>query len=247
MTEQELRRLIGDVVRDLLAGTAVPSRAGRTGLVLFSGGLLGFDSALDSLTRLRGALTLDWTQTASAERILDQERITATGMTPAAQSLVATHDLLIIPTLTVNLAAKLAHGVSDCLASNVASEFIMSNKPVVTAVNAACPDHADKRGWFPDIPAGYAAMLRGNLDALKSFGVHLTSAEKLDQAVLRAIGAERTASRADTHDSDLKLVSEASLAPLADGSVLRIGPRTPVTALAREAAAARNILIERRN
>ena len=60
-------------------------------------------------------------------------------MTPAEESLVQAHDLLVVPTLTANLAAKVAHGIGDCLASNVVAEFIMSNKPVVVATNGVCP------------------------------------------------------------------------------------------------------------
>ena len=113
--------------------------------MLFSGALLGFDAALESLKRASAHVNLAWRQTDSASRILDQERIAALGMTPVEKSLVQAHDLLIIPTLTANLAAKVAHGIGDCLASNVVAEFIMSNNPVVVATNAACPDSADRR------------------------------------------------------------------------------------------------------
>lgn len=242
MTEHQLRELIRSVVSELLGqGPGAPPQ--RAGLVLFSGALLGFDEAIDSLARLRGRLPLDWIQTPSAERILDQARIAAAGLTPAAASLVAGHDLLILPTLTANLAAKLAHGVADCLASNVAAEFIMSNKPVIAVTNAASPDSPDKRGWFPSIPEGYAALLRGNLSALGSFGVRLTTAAELDRAVLHALGEATT----DATESELALITEATLADVPDGTVLRLAPRAIVTDLAREAATHRNIVLERRN
>lgn len=186
MTEQELRDLIRGIVAEILG----QERPRKNALVLFSGALLGFEAALASLTRLTAepGLALNWTQTPSAERILDQAKIAEVGMVHASASLVQAHDLLIVPTATVNLVAKVAHGIGDCLASNVMAEFIMSNRPVVVAVNAACPDSADKRGWFPRMPAGYQEMLRGNLATLRSFGVRLTTADKLDEAA-RTVGS----------------------------------------------------------
>ncbi|WP_040284200.1 flavoprotein [Tessaracoccus massiliensis] len=244
MTEQQVRQLVESIVRRMLTESA-PQPPGRHGLVLFSGAQLGLEASVDALARLRGRLGLDWIQTPSAERVLDQQRIADAGLTPAAASLVASHDLLIVPTLTSNLAAKVAHGVADCLASNVVSEFIMSNKPVVVATNAVCPDSADKRSWFPAIPQGYAALLRGNLAALRSFGVRLTTAEHLDEAVLRAV----TGGSADPapRTPELRVVTEESLAGVPDGAVLRLAPRAIVTDLAREAATTRNIVLERRN
>ncbi len=238
MTEAELRELIRQVIADLTRSDASESPR-STALVLFSGALLGFEAAVESLGRLSADVDLDWTQTHSASRILDQSVIEAIGMTPASQSLVASHDLLIVPTLTVNLASKVANGIGDCLASNVMAEFIMSAKPVVMATNAVCPDSPDKQSWFPDMPAGYKDMLRRNLAALRSFGVRLSDAGKLDRAVLRSIGTARPAPAVVTE----KVVTEATVAVHPDGSVIHLKPRAIVTDLAREAAARRGITL----
>ena len=178
MTEHELRALIREVIGELIRPPQLRV------LVVFTGGLLGFDEAIDSLAALKATgAHLDYRQTPSAERILDQAKIAEIGMVHASESLVQAHDMLILPNATVNLIAKVTHGVGDCLASNVLAEFLMSNRPVVVAVNAACPDSADKRGWFPEMPAGYQEMLRANLATLKSFGARLTTTERLDHAV----------------------------------------------------------------
>ena len=64
MPEHQLRELIREVVAEILAaqrGLAGPAPAERTtGLVLFTGAALGFESALQSLSRLNGRLALDW-------------------------------------------------------------------------------------------------------------------------------------------------------------------------------------------
>ena len=70
MTESELRELIRGIVAEMLAAQAPRPEAPRpNALVLFSGALLGFDTAVASLKRLAGDVNLNWTQTPSAERI----------------------------------------------------------------------------------------------------------------------------------------------------------------------------------
>ena len=207
MNEKQLRELITRIVREMLAEQPrqeTPATGKPNALVLFSGALLGFDAALESLKRAAAHVNLDWRQTESASRILDQERIAALGMTPVA-------------------------------------EFIMTNKPVVVATNAACPDSADKRGWFPQMPSGYAAMLRENLAALKSFGVHLATAETLDRVVGEVAGA------GDAVHCTARVVTESAIRSLAPGSRLSVHRKAIITDLAREAAASSDITIMRRS
>jgi hypothetical protein len=181
MIETEVRALVRDAIIDVL----LPQP--RRGLVLFTGGLLGFEDAVGSLRRLAASgVQLDYLQTPSAVRILDQDLIASLGMRNVSRRMVEEHDLLIAPTLTANIAAKVAHGVADCLASNLFSEFIMSNRLVVASRTAICPDGAAKQSWFPHMPAGYADLLRGNLRALASFGVRLTDARFLCRTSLAA-------------------------------------------------------------
>lgn len=263
MTETQLRALIREVVSEILARpqTAAANPAGRrpNALVLFSGALLGFEAAVDSLARLRAAdvVNLDWTQTPSAERILDQPRIAAIRMTPVSKSLVQGHDMLIVPTLTVNMVAKVVHGIGDDLPSNVLAEFVMSNKPVVVATNAACPDSPDKRGWFPQMPEGYAAMLRSNLATLKSFGVRLSTAEKLDQAVIKTIRGESTgtpppaaaptAAAAAPINCTERVITAETIWRLPAGSAVQFMPNAIITDRAKDEAKRAGIVWERRS
>ncbi|RRD47796.1 flavoprotein [Tessaracoccus sp. OH4464_COT-324] len=242
MTEQEIERII----RRVLAEFGLPARRPRA-LVLFTGALLGFDDSLAALRRLTDAVQLDWTRTPSAERILDEQRIADVGMTPAADSLTTAHDLLIVPTATVNLFAKVAHGIGDCLASNLMAEFIMSNRPVIAVVDGACPDSEAKRGWFPNMPAAYQAMLHRNLEMIRSFGVTLTPATLLDEAVLGHISPGRSPASEKPAKEELRLVTQATVALAPEGSTLGIAPRAIVTDLARDLAHKRNITFQQRS
>lgn len=213
-------------------------------LVLFSGALLGFEDAVESLRRLTTeGWPLDWIQTPAAARILDQEVIASAGMSAAGPELVRTHEALLVPTMTVNLAAKVANGIGDCLGSNVMAEFIMMGKPVVAAVSGSCPDGPEKRGWFPDMPSGYATMLRETLGRLASFGVHLAPARDLDRALRRALADPRRASSAGTVeiDHDEQVLTEAAVAGFPSGATVRLAKGACVTALAQDAARDRGI------
>lgn len=181
MTEEELKAVIRSVMADIL--TPAPRRA----LVVFTGGLVGFEQAMTELARLSDqGVRLDFVQTPSAVRVLDQERIRRAPMQEVSHDLVAGHQVLIAPTMTGNIAAKAAHGVADCLASNLFSEFLMSNRAVVVSVSAVSPDDVLKQVWFPHMPVGYADMLRANLAALESFGVRLARADALCRTALAA-------------------------------------------------------------
>lgn len=184
MTEDELKTIIRQVIADLLA--PAPRRA----LVLFTGGLIGFEDAIASLQRLQATgVQLDCIQTPSAQRVLDQRLIASVGMRDVTKNLVTDHDMLILPTLTANIAAKVAHGIADCLASNVTAEFIMSNRAIVASKSPVCPDSSGKKQWYPNIPAGYADLLRGNLATLASFGVRLAEARALCRTAIAAFEA----------------------------------------------------------
>ncbi len=181
MTEAELRHVILSTFLELI--TPPPRRA----LVVFTGALLGFEDAIESLRRLAAAgVQLDYVQTPSAERLLDQDLIAGLGMRNVSRRMVEQHDLLIAPTLTANIAAKVATGVADCLASNLFADFLLNNRLIVASRTAICPDGAEKRSWFPNMPDAYADLLRHNLAALASFGVRLCDARTLCRTSLAA-------------------------------------------------------------
>ena len=190
MTEAELR----DLIRLILEAIAEITRAKR-GLMVFTGALIGFDDALESLRQAQGHLALSYVQTEAARCVLDQDKIAGLGMEPAGPHLVDGHDLLILPTLTANTAAKAAYSMADSLAPNLIMEFLLAGKPVVASTTAACPDSAAKRAYFPNIAPGQAAVMRDNLRRLVALGVHLCDADGLCPAIRKAAGLPLT--RAD--------------------------------------------------
>ncbi len=228
MTEAELRALIVEAILELMSPT--PRRA----LVIFTGGLLGFDDAIGELKLLAAAgVQLDYLQTPSAIRVLDQAKIRSVGMREVSKRMVEEHDMLIAPTLTSNIAAKVSHGVADCLASNLFSEFIMSNRLVVASRSAICPDDAPKRGWFPNMPPAYADLLRANLAALASFGVRLSDSRFLYRTAIAAWEGRDRERRAP-----VVAAIGTSVAGLVAGVAARATAELPTSATADTVAAA---------
>lgn len=244
-----LKDLVRRTILEILAkepGIALADKPpGRRALVLFTGAWLGFDESIRQLERLRdGGLHLDIVQTESSRLHLDQTKILGLGP-EVTSNLVSTHPMLIVPTLTVNCAAKVAHGMADNLATNVIHEFILLNRPIVAVRTAACPDDPEKKEWFPAIPPAFAHVLRENLVALQQFGVRLTSVDGLADGVLDAWRSLEGRPQDVPTETLPDLVSFELLRTVPDGTVLRVAPRALVTALAKDEAAARGIRIQR--
>ncbi|MDR1387843.1 MAG: hypothetical protein LBJ44_09720 [Propionibacteriaceae bacterium] len=261
MNEAQVRALIAEVVAELLAR----QRAKRV-MVLWSGAMLGCGQAADALTRLTGlGMRLDYVQTPSSKRLHSSERLAQIGMTEASGHFVLDHDLLLLPTMTVNLTAKVAAGVADCLGSNVIADFIQTGKPIIASRTGVDPAGAAKRSIYPTMPPAYAAVLAANYRRLADFGLVWAEADQLDQAVLAlplAAGSDGRAPAAAPDccpappalgplpsgavDCGLSLVSHQVVAPLPTGSVLLVKPGAIVTAQAADAAYARSIKIVRK-
>lgn len=174
---------VSALVRRALAELVSPPP--RRALVLFTGALVGFERVIGELDLLAASgVELEYVQTPSAERILDQRLIASVPMRPADRHLTGSHDTLVVATLTQNAAAKTAHGIADCLASNLLNDYLLAGRPVVVAASGCDPDDPDKRRWFPAIPEGLAAVMRENLETLRGFGVRTARAGALARTVL---------------------------------------------------------------
>ena len=264
MTDRELRQLIRTTIEEMLTsdGTLGPTPAAqptRRALVLFTGAMLGYEDALDCLRRIQDSgIQLDFVQTDSSARVLDQTKLHALGMSEITQDLVSDHPMLIIPTLTMNTAAKVAHGFGDGLATNLIQEFIMLARPIIAARTGACPDSQARRSWFPQMPEPYKEQLRRNLGAMASYGVRFCDARSLYTKVMDSWQEDRQDNAAEhwaatpakaltgavTERIAEPLISQGTVQTLPEGSVLRISRTARVTALARDVARARSIRIE---
>ncbi len=256
MTVEHLRVIVRDVVEAFLAERA--STTPRRALVALSGAQLGFEIALPQLEALvADGWVLDVVQSGAARERLDQDRLRAIGLRAPAPDAPTDHPLLIVAALSANTAAKLAHGIDDTPVTRAVTDFLLSNRPVIAVTTAASPDSQEKRALYPDTPEAFRAVLRANLQALRSFGVRLVDVQQIEEAVRAAWrngdpGSTRgarppgmTIAAGPIVRCGERLVSQRLVQRLAPGTVLRIDASAIVTALARDTARARAITVER--
>jgi len=199
MSKLDLEKLINRTLIDILSDRILARLNGKaqSALVLFDGSDFGLEPAFQSLAKLQDAgwaLTpihgcelpglsagrLDAINTDLAHELamkLDQPHLDI-------EDLVANHNRLILPTLSVSLAAKVATGIADSLASRSLAHALEQGKPILAARDACCPACRDRTDPAFAASKAYRAMMIGHLERLASFGVEIRSAETLVNGLL---------------------------------------------------------------
>ena len=214
-------------------------------LVLFSGSTPGFAEALDSLARLRQeGYTFRVMLTESAKHILDtdaiaeklqpEEVLDSTGFKPG--KLAAATDLLILPTATVNMAAKLCAFMTDTMPLAYILRVLMLRRRVVLAVNGCCPTRME-RLLHTQMPPAIKEGMSANLTRLEEFGAELCDARRIYETVTRtATIAEPPRQIPAAAQLPNKVISQEDVMGLQRNAAVRIRQDALVTSLAAEAA-----------
>jgi hypothetical protein len=198
--------------------------------------------------------------TASAVSILGEAKIREAGAREVilpgvfadAPALVKTHEMVLIPTLSMNLAAKLALGLFDSLPATLALGALLAGKPVLAVRDGADPDGSGGRVWgATGAAATLRARLSANLKALESYGIRLLAVDEFVAAVRQHLSASytppvRAPGAAERRPSDgaaqagpviaAAVITQADIAHLQEGGLLRIPKGSRLTPLAQETA-----------
>lgn len=166
--------------------------------VLFTGGACGFTEAIEQVKLLQAdGWELSILLSNSAEYVLTPQLIKeqlgnakvyverdVLELSPFYKEVSA----FIIPTLTLNTAAKIALGIADNMASNLASHMIMSGIPFIAAKDA-CDLQSSVRAQlgFNKAPKAYLDNMEAHLRTLESYGVKLVEAKDLYEAVQQSV------------------------------------------------------------
>lgn len=225
---------------------------GRRALALFCGGTIGAPEGRAEVKKLLAAgYSVRAVLTPSAERVLgkewlkselgDIEIITeADGQAPGA--VLKEADLTLVPVLTLNTAAKVAHGIADTLAATLIMDSLLTGRPVFAARDACDPANPVRAQLGMNRAAApYRALLSGNLARLTEFGVRLVAARELAAAVQGETPAAPPAPAAGRVFSG-RVLSRSDVAAW-EGRVLQVSAGTLVTPLARDLARDRGIEI----
>lgn len=190
--EERIRSIVNRVMEK------IETEKKRTALIVFTGGASGFN---ESLAQLRKMLANNWklkvVLSTSAAYIFTPALIKSelgiddvylesenTGLRPLYEDA----SILIIPTLTTNTVAKIACGITDNMALNLLSHFIMTNSPVVVANDAFDLSHTDRAQLnMGQPPSAYRKLFENHLRTIESFGVKVVKALDIYQGVQEMI------------------------------------------------------------
>jgi hypothetical protein len=161
--------------------------------VLFTGALIGYTEAVEALKELKedgwkltAVLSKSAGQVLTAERIkndIDPDDIFVEGAPVNGRQIIDDSQIVIVPELTINTAAKLAACISDNLITNMVTRALHKGIKVVAAVDGCCPDNAVRHKLGFDVTDAYKAKLRSNLADLITYGIVLTTNDKLYKKV----------------------------------------------------------------
>ncbi|ABC21712.1 hypothetical protein [Rhodospirillum rubrum] len=194
MTDQDLEEIITQALIECLADRLVEKLRARqkTALVLFTGTDLGLDKALAALRALREAdWTLRFVLSTQARRLITSDRlgefaaqICDTEVDADADALLNGCARVLVPTLSVTTAAKVAGAIGDSLASRLLTRALERGLPIIGAFDGCCPDNPARLAQGFLVNDAYKARLRANLTALRDYGIGLVPAGRLAAAVL---------------------------------------------------------------
>jgi hypothetical protein len=152
--------------------------------VLFSGALIGYGEAVASLKALKedgwqltAVLSEAAAEVLTEERIkndIDPDAIYVEGAPINGRQIIDDSQFVLIPALTINTAAKIANCISDNLLTNMISRAMATGKPIIAAIDGCCPDNKVRAKIGFKVTDAYKAKMRSNLEAIQSYGIHLT-------------------------------------------------------------------------
>lgn len=255
LIDEIVARVVAIVQERLMA--QAPS---RRVLMLFSGASTGYVVGMEAVRRLaRAHHQLTVAMTASAVHVIGEDHVREAGAADIigpgkwvdTPGLVHATDLVLIPTLSMNTAARLALGLMDSLFSTLALGALLAGKPVIAVRDGADPAGrgGEVFGAVPGASPALQARMLQNLDALQAYGVQLVREDGFLTAVSHHIlhpgpapaanGAASVAAHLDTAvapNISTTILTDAELSGLPAGSVLRLGSGARLTPLAQDTA-----------
>ena len=231
-------------------------------LMLFSGASTGYVVGMDTIRMLTQANhDLTVFMTASAMHVVGEENVLRAGAKEVITAkqwvntpgLVRETDLVLVPTLSMNTAGRLALGLMDSLFSTLVLGALLANKPVIAICDGADP-YGNGGLIFSDDFVGSPALrakMVANLSTLIDYGVHLVDEERFVPQVIRQMQADTlqtpsspslpVARGSVVRISGGSILTESDLFSYPAGSTLNLQTGTRLTPLAQDSAQRRNL------
>lgn len=188
----ELQNLIQNALIEYIVNKVIEKLEQRqkTALVLFTGASIGFRQSIESLNKLqKNGWQFKVVISKAAEDVLTEdlikkslniESVIKEDDKPNIKELLDQNNLIIIPSLTINTASKIANCISDTLITNIVSKAMMSGKKIIASLNACCIENEERKSIYGDnVSLVYKNKLKNNLETIKSYEIELTTSENL--------------------------------------------------------------------
>ncbi len=257
MEREEMLRLVTEEVMRRLGAPQPLKTTLKQALALFTGGALGLEDALAQLTQLQNqGVRLTVVLSKAAEMVIGAERLRKAlgseldirlATDPLPKQDLKAADVVLVPVLTQNTAAKLARTLADTTVTTLVMQALLMGKPVIAARNAADPkDPWRVQGGMGAARPTLTRALQDNLKTLESYGVALVEAGELAAEAMQQLGltgmitqAKETAQKTSLPKGQGRRVIDAAMIQVlaAQGeTILTVGPQDLVTPLARDVA-----------
>lgn len=190
--KNQLESIIEESIIDYIVEKVVEKiiNISKRGLILFTGATIGYSQSIESINKLkRDGWEFDVVMSKSAQEVITVDLVKkAIGISniitnedgSVIKELLQRNNVIVIPTLTINSAAKIANCISDTLVTNIVSKALISGKPIVASVNGCCPDNKERREIYGDnLSDFHKKRLSNNLEILRSYNIKLSSSENL--------------------------------------------------------------------
>lgn len=236
----------------------------KSALVLFSGAAIGFNESIESLKKLKSdgwkltvvlskgaenALTADLIKT-----LLGLDFVITENPNENFMQLVDKNNLILMPTLTINSASKIANCISDNLITNIVSHSLMGGKTIIAANDGCDPENETRKSLGFNVTESYKKALKNNLDILTHYGIKLTTADNLAETAnlffkksfIKEVKKDKESCIDENTEDKIifvkdSVISRGCIINNSNFSVIKVYKNAVITDLAREEAAKLNI------
>jgi hypothetical protein len=226
-------------------------------LAVFTGGSIGLETSLEELKTLQANgsdLTVVLSQAAETivgenwiKEKLGQEVRVFTSQSPYPGKYLRMADIVLVPVLTQNTAAKLAYTLADTMVCTLIMQALMLGKHVIAAANAADP----RDGWrieknMGQLSPALCEALENNLKKIAAYGIKLIPVNQLAASAKKLLirdGSDDTSANANVpaaaaNNVKRQVLDAAAVRGAVQGGMktLRVAQGTIITPLARDVA-----------
>lgn len=250
--EQLVKVVTAEVLRQIASQRQMPelpvAKSSVRALAIFTGGTIGLEQSLSEIKQLQGlGFEFSVVLSRAAEKVIGIDRIkeqlgSSISIIDSQVShpgkLLRESDLVLVPVLTQNTAAKLAYTIADTFVTTLIMQALMMGKPVIAALNGADPQAKLRiEANMGKSSPGLLQSLRSNLDKLKGYGIKLVQATSLAAESQKLLAPVVQNVKASVKNKKTVIGATAVKAVIANGlKQLTVSQGAIVTPLARDVA-----------